>query len=143
VTATQGDATALDKLAVMLRPAEWRSAADYLEAIAEIVTATGRSIEHETPCPGCGIGGWQDGTCASPDLDDADDDILYRLKYEDTDGDELAPHDAFTTLDAAIEHYRAIIDNPWPLLGGIYVTRDTGDDEHVITGHTFAASEDE
>ena len=59
------DRTALDRIAVLLRAPEWDSGADYLEAIHEMVTGTGRSLSHETPCRGCGLGGWHDGTCSA------------------------------------------------------------------------------
>ena len=129
------DGAALDKLAVILRAPRWRSAADCLDAIADIVTATGRSIVHETPCIGCGLGGWDDETCSSADAHDIDAPTLYRIKYEDRDGEELVPYDAFTTLDDALAHFRAVIGDPWsPKLGGIYMTQDTGDDDAVIMG---------
>ena len=96
------DRLALDHITTLLRAPEW-SGADWLEAIAEIVTGTGRSIEHPEDCSGCGLGlgGWYGEGCSQ--RDDADDDeddapIRFRVKYEDADGEEPIPHDAFTTI---------------------------------------------
>lgn len=132
------DHTALDRIAVLLRAPEWDSAADYVEAIAEIVSDTGRSLSHDIRCRGCGLGGWHDGTCSILGMVD-DGVIRYCVKYENHDGDELVSHDAFTTLDDAMAHYRSVIAHPWTEeLGGVYVTCVT-DDEHVIDTHAFPA----
>ena len=133
---TTPDKYALDHIASILRAPEWQRA-DYLEAIALIVTGTGRTIDHQEPCTGCGLGGWHGREC-SVEVDE-DGPIRARVKYEDAEGEELAPHDAFTSLDEAMRHYRTVIDNPWsPELGAVCVTSLTDDDVDVIATHRFA-----
>jgi hypothetical protein len=132
------DRAALDHLATILRAPEWEGA-DYLEAIAAVVTGTGRSIEHTLPCRGCGLGGWYDETCTVHAYNDGP--IRYRVKYEDDDGEEAAPHDAFTNHADAMAWYRDVIDNPADDLGTVYITCLTGDDEHVIASHSFATTD--
>ncbi len=133
------DRFALDHIACILRAPEWEGA-DYLEAIAAIVTAAGRSIGHQDPCPGCGLGGWFGEGCSAGG-DDMDAPIRARVKYENAEGEELAPHDAFTSVDEAMRHYRAVINDPWsPELGGVYVTSLADDDENVIAAHSFTAT---
>ena len=61
------DAQAVDWIARMLRAPEWNSAADYLEAIAETVSATGRSLDHPHDCDGCGA--WPGDGCSHPSGD--------------------------------------------------------------------------
>ena len=135
------DGRALDALAIILRAPTWWSPV-YLDIIRRIAAAAGRSTEHSTPCDGCGLGGWHDGTCSSADAGDIDVHILYRVAYEDKHGEELVPHDTFTTLDAALEHFRATVAHPWsPELAGIYVTGDSDHGHGVMVAHTFDPSE--
>jgi hypothetical protein len=131
------DRFALDHIATILRAPEWRDA-DFLDVIASVVRGTGRSLEHPSPCPGYGLGGWYGDGCSAVDDDDIDPPIRYAVKYEDADGEELCPHDAFSSANDAMAHYRELIDDPGPDLGGVYVTRLGDDDEHVIVGHTFS-----
>lgn len=131
------DRAALDDLATILRAPEWEGA-DYLEAVAAVVTDTGRNIEHTLPCRGCGLGGSYDETCSVHA--EHDGPIRYRVKYEDADGEEPAPHDAFTTYDDAMAWYRDVIDTPVDDLGAVYVTRVTDDDDYVIASHSFTTT---
>jgi hypothetical protein len=131
------DRAALDHLTAILRVPEWEGA-DYLEAIAAAVTGTGRSIEHTLPCRGCGLGGWYDETCSVHAHNDGP--IRYRVKYETPDGEEAAPHDAFTSHGDAMEWYRDVIDSPAADLGAVYITSLTDDADHVIASHTFTTT---
>jgi hypothetical protein len=132
------DKLALDHIATILRAPE-RPGAEVLDVIASVVRRTGRSLDHPASCSGCGVGGWYGDGCSAVDDDiDIDAPIRYAVKYEDADGEELCPHDAFTSANDAMACYRALVDDPRPDLGGVYVTRLGDNDEHVIVAHTFA-----
>jgi hypothetical protein len=131
------DKLALDHIATILRAPE-RPGGGVLDVVASVVRGTGRSLDHSASCPGCGVGGWYGDGCSAVGNDETDGPIRYRVKYEDADGEEFAPHDAFTTADDALAHYSSLVADPWAGLGAVYVTCLDDDDEHIIAAHMFA-----
>jgi hypothetical protein len=68
--------------------------------------------------------------------DELEAPITYRVKYEGVDGEEVAPHGAFTSGAAAFDCYFAEVLRPDDdNIARVYVTYDDGDDEHVVAGH--------
>jgi hypothetical protein len=63
--------------------------------------------------------------------------ITHRVKYEDHDDEPFGDHDAFTSAREAFRHYRAVIAEPDPELGSVYVTELDDHDEHIIASHRF------
>ncbi len=152
------DRMALDHIATILRAPDWPGA-DFLQAISDIVRSTARSLDHPDACQGCGLGGWYGGECSAPEHDneydhspakedtrttvmDADDGDAptYTVKYQDLDDEELGNHDAFASRGTAFAHFRAVVAEPCPGLGSVYITADDGGDEHVIAAHGFGVA---
>jgi len=83
----------------------------------------------------------EDARNSATAADDRDAPIRYRVKYEDVDYAELGGHDAFVSRGPAFAHFRAVIAQPFPGLGGVYITDDDGGDEYVIAAHSFLVPE--
>lgn len=62
------DTQAIEWIARMLRAPEWDSACDYIEEVAEVIGRTGRDLEHQRDCDGCGA--WPGDGCSAPPPDD-------------------------------------------------------------------------
>jgi hypothetical protein len=66
-------------------------------------------------------------------------DITHRVKYEGRDDEPFGDHDAFTNAREAFRHYHAVIAEPDPELGSVYVTELDDHNERVIAAHRFGA----
>ncbi len=75
------DTQAVDWIACMLRAPEWDSAADYLEAIAATIMDTGRDLEHEPRCDGCGA--WPGEGCSASEDDACAAEYDHSMAKED------------------------------------------------------------
>lgn len=62
---------------------------------------------------------------------------VYRLKVEDRNLQPIDGYDVFHSRRAAIAAFNAVVVDPDPDLGSVYLTADDGDDEVVVLGHYF------